>query len=237
MLRAIATAVSILAALLVAAPGPGPADEAPGPRREAQAALKPYGPLVGTWRGTGQPQRGRAAGSWREAASWAWKLSADSAALEIAIEDGKYVKSALLRPGDGPGSYRLDATLADGSTRSFSGKGVLGKPLVLAAEGPGEGVRRVTLTIPNDLRFLLLLESGSGGGFARLGEVGYTRNGVPFAAGESGPVCIVTEGRGTIPVTHAGKTYHVCCSGCKDLFNQDPAAIIAEAAARKAKGK
>ena len=62
--------------------------------------------------------------------------------------------------------------------------------------------------------------------------MGYTRKGVAFAAGESGPVCIVTEGRGTTQVTHKGKTYYVCCSGCKDLFNKDPEAVLAEAAER-----
>ncbi len=233
--HAIATAA--VAASLLAAAALG-ADDSATPRREAQAALKPFGPLVGTWRGTGQPRRGQAAGSWQESASWAWKLSDDSAALEIGVEKGKYLKSALLRPGGGPGAIVLDATLADGSKRAFSGQAAGGdKPLVLAAEGPGEGVRRVTLTIPNENRFLLLLESrASANAFARLGEVGFTRNGVVFAAGESGPVCVVTEGRGTIPVSYQGKSYYVCCSGCRDLFTKDPAAIIAEAEARK-KGK
>jgi YHS domain-containing protein len=215
------------------------ADDGASARREAQAALKVYGPLVGTWRGTGQPKRGQAAGSWRESARWAWKLSEGSAALAIEIEKGKYLRSALLRPGKGPGDFVLEATLADGSKREFSGKLAGDKPLVLTARGPGEGVRRVTLTIPNEFRFLLLLESRPNAStFARLGEVGYTREGVAFAAGESGPVCIVTEGRGTIQVSHKGKTYYVCCSGCKDLFNKDPETILAEAAERaKAKGK
>src|SRR5207302_1613456 len=93
------------------------------------------------------------------------------------------------------------------------------RPAAAGRGGGGEGVRRVTLTIPNEFRFLLLLESQPNAStFARLGEVGYTREGVSFAAGESGPVCIVTEGRGTIQVSHKGKTYYVCCSGCKDLF-------------------
>jgi YHS domain-containing protein len=230
MIRRAITMAAVATSLLTAeALG---ADESP--RREAQAALKPYGPLVGSWRGTGQPRRGQASGSWQESASWAWKLSDDSAALEIGVEKGKYLRSALLRPGPGPGSYVLDATLADGSKRAFSGKLAPDKPLVLAADGPGEGVRRVTLTIPNENRFLLLLESEpSARSFTRLGEVGYTRNGVAFAAGESGPVCIVTEGRGTMQVSYKGKSYYVCCSGCRDLFNKDPEAIIAEAAERQ----
>jgi YHS domain-containing protein len=50
--------------------------------------------------------------------------------------------------------------------------------------------------------------------------------------------CIVTEGRGTIQVSYKHKTYWVCCSGCRDLFNDDPESVLAEAAAReKAKAK
>ena len=212
-------------------------DETSKARREATAALRVYGPLVGTWRGTGQPQRGRSQGSWTESASWAWKLSDDSAALEIAVEKGKYLKSAILKPGDTAGTFLLETVLADGTKRAFHGKAEGDKPLVLNADEAGEGLRRVTLTIPNEFRFLLLLESHPSptAAHVRLGEVGYTRNGVSFAAGEAGPVCIVTEGRGTIQVSHKGKSYWVCCSGCKDLFNKDPEAILAEAAARKKK--
>jgi YHS domain-containing protein len=226
-----------LAGCLLAIPGffVFGADDGSKERLEAQAALKEFGPLVGSWKGTGQVKRGQS-GGWQETASWAWKLSDKAASLEIDIEKGKYLKSATLKPGEKAGVYVLDATLADGGKRSFTGKLVKDKPLVLKAEGTGEGVRRVTLTIPNEFRFLLLLESEpSSNAFARLGEVGYTRQGVSFAAGESGPVCIVTEGRGTIQVSHKGKTYYVCCSGCKDLFNKDPEAILAEAAARAPK--
>ena len=205
-------------------------------RAEAQAALKEFGGLVGSWKGIGQVKRNQSAGAWQETASWAWNLGDGTASLEIDIEKGKYFKKALLKAGEGPGAYTLETTLADGSKRSFSGKAVKDKPLILKAPGTGEGPRRVTLTIPNENRFLLLIESEpSANTFARLGEVGFTRQGVAFAAGESGPVCIVTEGRGTIPVTYKGKTYYVCCSGCRDLFNKDPESILAEAAARAKK--
>ncbi len=233
-----AMAVMVMVASLAASGLPA-ADEPAGARLADQAALKPYGPLVGTWRGTGQPQRGRSAGAWTESASWAWKLSNDSAALAIDVEKGKFLKAAMLGPGKEAGAFVLEATLADGSKRAFRGKAAApGKPLVLAAEGPGEGLRRITLSVPNDLRFLLLLESeAAAGSFARLGEVGFTRNGVSFAAGEAGPVCVVTGGRGTMAVSYQGKTYQVCCSGCRDLFNENPAAIIAEAEAQARKPK
>jgi YHS domain-containing protein len=29
-------------------------------------------------------------------------------------------------------------------------------------------------------------------------------------------------------VSYNGQTYYVCCSGCRDAFNENPAKIIAE---------
>ena len=29
-------------------------------------------------------------------------------------------------------------------------------------------------------------------------------------------------------MTYMGKTYYVCCSGCKDAFNEDPAKYVKE---------
>lgn len=210
------------------------ADGAAGGRREAQAALKPYGSLVGSWRGTGQPERGKVKGSWLEKASWAWKLSNDTAALELTVDRGKYLKAASLRPGAAPRSYELVATLADGSSRTFTGKEDGKKPLVLTAQGAGDGLRRITLTPLHDTRLLMKLEAQDPKNhlYYQLAEVGYTREGVAFAAGESGPVCIVTEGRGSIPVSYKGKTYYVCCSGCRDLFKENPEVVLAEAAER-----
>jgi YHS domain-containing protein len=208
-------------------------------RKADQAALKVYGELVGDWRGTGQVKRNTSKGSWTERSSWAWKLTNETAALEFKAKDGKYLKSALLRPGKKPGEFSFDAMLADDTKRSFFGKSGKDDVLTLTANGESDGLHRVTITPLHGTRVLLLLESkDDSGGYQRLGEVGYTREGIAFAAGESYPLCIVTEGRGTISVIHKGKTYYVCCSGCKDLFNENPEAIIAEAEAKaKAKDK
>lgn len=225
----------ISAFLLVSLVGSvGGAEGPSGGRRDAQAALKPYGSLVGKWRGSGQPERGKIKGAWREEASWAWKLSAQDAALEATIEKGKYLKSIVLRPGPKPKTYTLSALLADGSSRTYQGADNGKKALVLTAEGAGDGVRRITLTPLHETRLLMKLEAQDPANrmFYQLGEVGYTRDGVAFAAGESGPICIVTEGRGTMTVSHRGKTYYVCCSGCRDLFQENPDAVLAEAAER-----
>ncbi len=226
----------LFVSIAMAAPAPSTAAD----RRTDQAALKTYGSLVGRWKGVGQPQRGSTRGSWTEAGDWSWKLSNDSASMELVLKGGKYLKGAELRPGAEDGTFVLNATLTDGATREFAGKpGDKGKLPLTANEG--EGLSRITLTPLHETRFLLLLEErDASGNFSRLGEVGFTRQGVAFALGESGPTCIVTEGRGTIPVKYQGQTYYVCCSGCKELFDENPEAALAEAKARddaKAKTK
>lgn len=230
--------LAMLLGLIPAGSPLGGAEPEENGRLRDQAALRPYAGLVGSWRGTGQPQRGSTRGAWTETAEWSWTLDAESAALDLTIGKGKYLRSARLRPDGGPDSFRLDAVLADGATRGYSGKPGARKSLVFEAEEPAEeGPTRITLTPLHDTRFLLLLEASppESSGRTRLAEVGYTLQGATFAAaGESHPICIVTEGRGTMAVSYQGKTYYVCCSGCKDLFEADPEAIIAEAAAREA---
>ena len=236
--------VGLLAALGVVAAAAGMARAVDdkgkvAPRRRAdQEALKAYAPLVGSWRGVGQAERGRARGAWTESAAWAWKLTGDSAGLEIKVVKGKYLKAGVLRPGQAPGTFVLEATLADGTSRTFAGAAEGGgKRLVLTADAgaPAGGVRRVSITPLHDTRLLVLLEAEDQERhtFSRLGEVGYTREGVAFAAGESYPLCVVSGGRGTIQVGYKGKTYWVCCSGCLGLFNDDPESVLAEAAARE----
>ena len=56
-------------------------------------------------------------------------------------------------------------------------------------------------------------------------------------AGSSGPECVVTGGLGTISVNYKGKTYYVCCTGCRDEFKDNPEKYIKEYEEKKAKEK
>ena len=59
------------------------------------------------------------------------------------------------------------------------------------------------------------------------------RGGGNFAKAYVDRECVVTGGAGTIMVTYKGQSYWVCCTGCRDLFNEDPEKVLAEYRARK----
>ncbi len=209
----------------------------PTGRESDQKSLEPFAPLVGEWKGTGQVRRGTAQGAWRESGTWTWSLTKDSAALDLQVADGKYLKSLRLTPIDVETKrFAVDAALVDGTTRRFTGTVGARNALALVADEGADGPTRLTLTPLHDSRFLLSIEApgATPNTYRRLGEVGYTRQGIAFATRSDGPECIVTGGKGTIAVSHEGKTYHVCCTGCRDLFNEDPAGTLAEA---KAEGR
>ena len=69
--------------------------------------------------------------------------------------------------------------------------------------------------------------------FNKVYQVAANKEGESMAAkggAAQGPECIVTGGLGTITVSYKGKTYYVCCTGCRDAFNDNPEKYIAEAA-------
>jgi hypothetical protein len=98
--------------------------------------------------------------------------------------------------------------------------------------------QRFVLSMLHENRFLYRYEVKPAGQtrFTRHYQVGATKEGVAFAeAGSNQPECIVSGGLGTISVTHNGKTYYVCCSGCRDAFKEEPEKYIREFQAKKAK--
>jgi ribosomal protein L24E len=206
----------------------------------AKTHLAKMQPLVGQWRGVGQPQRGSTKDSWIEEVDWAWSFS-DGASLVGQLPKGKYFRSSQLVPGAEPGAFVLIAMPTEGDKIEYVGKLDDGERLVLQATEPRAGLpERISFRfVAGGDRLLVLLErkSGVSDQFVRLAEIGYTRKGSGFGQGASQPECVVTGGLGTMEVTYEGKTYFVCCTGCRDYFNENPAEVLAEYAARKAAEK
>ncbi|HWB00010.1 MAG TPA: hypothetical protein VG713_16030 [Pirellulales bacterium] len=200
------------------------------PLAQAKATLGPWQPYVGRWRGVGQPQRGSSRGAWSERSAWKWNFADGDAAIMFTVEGGKHYTAGRIVAGAKHDTFDLQLTRTDATIDRFVGSlADHGQATFNAAEPETAVAARITFRqVAEGDRMLMLLERRTGDAFNRLAEIGYTREGSDFAKGAAQPECVVTGGAGTIAVEFEGKTYYVCCSGCRDLFNEKPAAILAE---------
>ncbi len=196
-----------------------------------QEKLSTLNGVVGEWRGVGMLRRGSSKGAWRENAVWVWNFEKKQPRLMYNVSQGKQIQSASIQYDSKKKNYLMIVKLPDESTRDYRGNWNK-KELVLTSKSQKDGyVYRLSIRPLNEKRTILLQERRKNKQtfFSRIASVGYTRKGTSLAVEGAGePVCIVTGGKGTMQVTHNGKEYYICCSGCKDAFENDPEGIIAE---------
>ena len=222
----------LLPALMLAADQP--AEQISG--KQALSKLQDY---VGSWRGVGQVRRGSTKGAWSESSDWAWKFTGDTASLTFKVDDAKYYATGTLRAVDGEAAYELVAETEDSKVKYVGQINEAGVLVLLAGDAPSGNPAKISIRqVADGKRMLMLFERRVGDDrYLRMAEVGYTRKGSNFGKGTNYIECVVTGGVGTMPVTFEGKTYYVCCTGCRDYFNDDPAAVLAEYRERKAEEK
>ena len=221
-----------LATPLLLADPPAP----PSPKQ----ALRPFNDLIGSWRGTGTPSGARDEQRdkfWTETIAWEWQFKGQDAWLKVVFDKSKHFADGELRPAPEKDQFVLTLRTPDKKTLAFAGK-LQGRVLTLEREEQGEKHRLIfTLLHPN--RHLYRYEVAPAGKmlFARKYQVGATKEGVPFAGGDGKPECIVSGGLGTTAVMFQGKTYYVCCSGCRTEFNENPEKYVREYEAKKKSGQ
>jgi YHS domain-containing protein len=227
-----------MAALCVLATGLALGDEkstAPDAVAAKKSALAPFNSRIGKWNGVGQPRRGSNQGAWQEKAEWIWDFSGHDVAVRIDVADGKLAKTLRLKFDPVSKQYIGTLIRTEGAEETYRGKLETADKLVLTAD-EGDEIRQITITLLNDKRTLILFEKklATAASFNRVAEVGYTRDGARLAtSASSGPECIVTGGTGTMEVKYKGQTYYVCCTGCRQAFEDDPEGVIREAAERR----
>ena len=229
--------VAVLSLFLVAGPIAG---ESPK-EKSAREALKPLNILVGSWKGTGTPEGSlevRQKGHWVETVAWEWQFKGDAAWLAVTIDKGKYFTSGELRPRADADGFELSLNTVDKEKRTYTGT-LNGKQLAFERTvKDAKQVERLTFSLLHDNRITYRLETRaeSGTTFTKQYLVGLTKEGVPFVdVGRSERECIVSGGTGTIAVSYEGKTYHVCCTGCRDEFKANPRKYVDEWEAKRAK--
>jgi len=214
------------------------ADPVPTAKLSPREALAPFGPLIGAWRGSGLPEgntEARTKGLWTETIVASWHFGNETS-IRMAIASGKYLTDGELLPGDKAGTYRLRLTGVDKKTVEYAAT-LKDKTLTALYEDVAAAkTRKMVVVMLHGNRFTWRFEEKptSGTFFTRVWQVGATRQGESIAdKPDPEKECIVSGGAGTIAVSHEGKTYYVCCSGCKDEFKEDPDKYIRERATRK----
>jgi YHS domain-containing protein len=207
-------------------------------KEASKQALSEFNSLIGGWRGVGLPKRGSRTGAWIEKAEWVWNFDKNRVGIRYDIDKGKLLKTALLTYDLPTKTYRLHGQFADKAERDYTGQ-MVGKKLVLKTKPCDDGyVHRISVTRLNEKRTLVLFEKRrtKQNFYSRVAEIGYTRAGTSLAfEGAGEPECVVTGGKGTSKVSYKGKTYYVCCTGCRQAFEEDPEGVIADYRKKKAK--
>jgi YHS domain-containing protein len=203
---------------------------------EIIAGLEEFNLLIGEWRGVGIPKRGSPQGAWQETGECVWEITKQSTGIRWKAKSGKLWISALIGYVPKEKLFTVKLDLPDEKTAAFTGKFDKQKLVVESQPNDAGEVQRLTLTILNENRWTALFEKRAEKQtfYNRVAEIGFQRQGTTLAASDgNGPECVVTGGKGTIAVAHKGKTYYVCCTGCRDAFNDDPEAILAAYAEKK----
>jgi YHS domain-containing protein len=236
----------ILAGLLGVLLGGAQAVAAESERREIPEPFVPFEHMIGSWKGQGIPTANRLKG-WPEKHMWAWKFAKGvPVGMSLVLEGDKALTRAELTSDAATGQYRLEGTDPEGKTVAYAGTyGGTSSSKMLTLDRVGDtpqGKERIVIwPYSNKIRYALWLERQDPGApqFKRAIEVGLTKEGEAFAAGGSAadlPKCILTGGAASMTVSYQGKSYPICCSGCRDEFNENPEKYAKLAALKAERG-
>jgi YHS domain-containing protein len=213
-------------------------------QKSPREALQVFGGLVGPWKGTGQPigtKEEVQKGFWTEKMEWGWKFKDKDAWMVIDFQKSKYFTAGELRYVPDKDHFTMTLTTVQKEQVTFVGNlDTQDEKKVLTLDRQSEKeAQRLVFTFLHSNRFLYRYETKAEGRplYAKKWTVGVTKDGESFAVGSGKPECIVSGGTATTPVSYMGKTYYVCCSGCRDEFNANAAKYVKEYEEKLAKSK
>src|SRR5262245_17182887 len=138
----------LLTMTLLALVSPSQAGDKTPPR--PKEALQAFNDLIGTWRGTGQPEGTRSEkqkGFWTEAISWEWKFKGEDAWLTVVFDKGKYFTQGELRYRPATGQYELTVLTPAKETLTFQGSLADGRLTLERTEDQRKEAQRLVLTL------------------------------------------------------------------------------------------
>jgi hypothetical protein len=217
-------------------------------------ALKPLQVLIGEWRGVTQKTIGGLASieepKWRRD----FRTNKEQPALVVTSKTSPYFKEGRLTYLIDSNEFQFAVIDAYGNERVY--RGTFSEPvqdvagddqnlqrtykLQLNQVIPTDGskLRQIVFNQQENNRYLLEVYHQRGSRMFRYDTVANQREGTSFALNPNDyreRECVISGGLGTSTVSYNGESYYVCCSGCRDAFNDDPQTWIARFNERKKK--
>jgi hypothetical protein len=210
-------------------------------------AMQPLQVVLGKWRGVTSKDL---EGSKKiEEPEWIWdfRSNKEQPALVVTAAASPFFKSGRLTFLTQSQQFQFQATDKEGTERVYQGafseepKDEPGEDnklhrtfkLTLRQVNPADDRRlaQVVFAQQQNNRYLMQVYDKRGESVLLVNTVANQREGTSFALnpddyGEK--KCVVSGGLGTSTVSHKGKTYYVCCTGCKAAFEDDPERWIAK---------
>lgn len=214
--------------------------------------MKPLQILLGQWRGITRKQQSLVPHQW----VWDLKTNPAQPALVLTSAESPYFRDGRLTWLAKEQAFEFSGTNGDGNQQVLRGrfsqppKQVAGDAddqpqmtfkleLVEAGETQSPESWKLVFNQQENNRMLVELSQRRGRGKFRLKDtIGCQREGTSFAISDTDygeKTCVISQGLGTTAVSFKGKTYWVCCSGCKAAFEEEPEKWIARFEAMKAK--
>jgi hypothetical protein len=221
--------------MIVALSVHGADNEAKEARMEALRELNDF---IGEWKGSGEPEKAKPAANelWSETLTWGWRFKGDDAWLNLQIKNGKLYKSGDLRYLTDKKLYQLELVDKKDNKQVFQGELKDGFLTLLREDPKSKEAQRVVMNTAGDgVRFVYNVahKPANRTTYQKDFKIAGNKEGESLGAKEKKIECVVSGGLGTIPVSFKGETFYVCCSGCKDAFNENPEKYVKEFKAKK----
>jgi hypothetical protein len=213
--------------------------EAGGKGDDAKEALQALQEFIGGWNGSGTSEKNRSE-IWKEKANWGWRFKGKDVWLTVEMPDSRHIKSGEIRYLTDKTRYQMAAVDKAGKKLTFEGELKKGRLILERLDPDSKETQQIQMsTAGGGLRFIwnYAVKPENRTLYNKQYQVAFTKEGESFGSAAKKNECVVTGGLGTSTVSYMGVTYYVCCSGCRDAFNENPAKIVKEYLARKKAGK
>jgi YHS domain len=205
---------------------------------ELKKGLQALNDFVGVWNGDGKAGPTKPKITWAEQLEWGWKFKGDDVWMVLKIKDGKVFKGGDLKYIPSKKNFELVMTDASDQKRTYEGAIEKDYLTLVSVDAGTKETHRLKINVAGDgVRLNMAVDKAKSGSklFAQEYVVGYGMEGAGLGSKGKEIECIVSGGRGTGTVSYKGQTYYICCSGCRDAFNENPEFYVKQWEAKKGK--